>query len=123
VGVALVREREPLAVAGGFGSDDRRLGLTQLGVRVEQVLDYRLFERGRFLLDSRDARAGLHFAIAAIGGQLARDECQQARLAAAVGADEADLPASLEGERSAAEQRLSAPREREIAKQNHANIR
>ena len=66
---------------------------------------------------------GLHFAVAGIGAELTRDQRQQARLAATVGTDEADLPAALERERSAMEQRLNAPREREIAEENHAEIR
>jgi ATP-dependent helicase YprA (DUF1998 family) len=55
----------------------------------------------------------------ASGDELAGEQREEARLAAAVRAYEADLPAALEGERCTLEQPVRPARQRKITQQDH----
>ena len=115
----LVRVREALAVAGVLGVGELALGAPQRLVAVDDELDRRALERGRFLGDVGDGPAGRQLDVAGIGVQLAAEEREQARLPAAVGADHADAFAGVEGEVRAVEQELRSAAEAEFAQRDH----
>ena len=80
----------------------------QRRVAVDRVFDRRPLERRRLLRDVRDAPVRREIDVALVGVQLAAQQREQARFARAVGADQADALAGVEGDVGAFEQRLGA---------------
>ena len=99
---------------GRFGRGDFGFQLTQPRVAVDRVLERRALERGRLLRDvgHAPARGVVHLAL--VGVQLSTQQCEEARLAGAVGADETDLLAGVQREIRAFEQHLGAAPQRDL---------
>ena len=74
---------------------------------------------GRLLRDVRDDQPGLDLELARILVQFAEKQREQAGLAAAVGAGDADLLAAIEGEAGVFEQHFDAAAKLQVAQQDH----
>jgi hypothetical protein len=121
-GVAGVQLAQCGAGIPRFSGGHRCFGLAQLGVAVHDELD-RVALRGiHFLRDVRDDQLGRHVEAAGIGLQLAEDQRQQARLTAAVRADDADLLTAIDRERRVRYQQPRATAERQSGKSKHCRI-
>ena len=110
------------AIVRRFGRDQLGLDAAQLGVAVEHVVDRRLRQAGGFLRDVGDHPARRHVEVALVGMELVAQQGEQAGLAAAVGAGEADLPAGVDLQRGGLDEDLGAAREAQIAKTDHERI-
>ena len=84
----------------------------QSRVAIDREFDRRPVERGRFLRHVRDAPLRREIGVALVGVQLAAQQREQARLARAVGADEADAVARVERARRRLRAARLAPRRR-----------
>ena len=91
----------------------------QRRVAVDCVLECRAVERRRFLRDVSEAPARGIIDLPLVRVQLAAQEREEARLAGAVGADEADLLAGIQREIGGFEQNLGPAYERELGEANH----
>ena len=91
----------------------------QLPVTVEHVVDRASLRRRGFLGDVRDHPSRRHRKLALVLRQLTAQQREQARFAAAVGADQSKLVAGMHGKRSIVEQQLHAAGEREIRNSKH----
>ena len=110
------------AIVRRFGRGQLGLDAAQLGVAVEHVVDRRLRQAGRLLGDVGDHPARRHVEVALVGMELVAQHGEQAGLAAAVGAGEADLPARMDLQRGGLDEDLGAAREAQIAKTDHERI-
>jgi hypothetical protein len=119
MGVRVVREGEPLAVAGRFGRRELGLDPPQLGVAVHDELDGRAVEPERLLRDVGDHPAGRDLHVARVRVELVPDEREQAGLAAPVRTDETDALARVDGGVDVLEQQLGAAPERDFAEGDH----
>jgi hypothetical protein len=104
---------------GGF-----QLGfeLPQPDVSVDRVLHGRTIERRRLLRHLCDAPMRGKLGVAFVGVQLVAQQSEQARLAGAIGADEADPFAGVQGQVGAFEQRLRAAPESELREADQALV-
>jgi DNA-binding transcriptional LysR family regulator len=114
--------RVRISTSVGFGRDQLGLDAAQFGVAVEHVVDRRLRQPGRLLRDVGDDPARRHVQVALVGVELVAQHGEQAGLAAAVGAGEADLPAGMDLQRGTLDEDLGAAREAQIAKTDHERI-
>jgi hypothetical protein len=85
-----------------------RLERPEARIAVDRVLDRRPVERRRLLRDVRDAPVLRQLDVALVGVQLLPQQREQARLARAVGADQAGVLAGIEREVDLLEQQLGA---------------
>ena len=116
---ALVR----VGVMGGFGDGDRLLHVAQFAVAVLHEVDRRQVDRGRFLRDVGDGPGGGQRDVAGVGQELAANQREQARLAAAVRPDETDLVPRMHGERRTVQQPFRAAGEGEVGEAEHGQVR
>jgi hypothetical protein len=79
-----------------FGFDQFAFDAAQFDVAVEHEIEGAVGQGRRFLGDAGDVPAGRQFDIAGFGVQFAGEQREQAGFAAAVGADDADLPAGVQ---------------------------
>ncbi len=93
----------------------------ELAIAVQHELDRRRAARRRLLRDVRDRPCRRQRNVAGIRVELAPQQREQARLAAAVGADQADLVPGVHREIRAFEQALRAAREREVGDADQAS--
>jgi hypothetical protein len=106
-------------VGVGFRVGKRALEGAQLRVAVEYEFDRRC-RRGRSLLrDVRDYPRRRQRDFACVGVELAPQEREQRRLAAAVGADQPDFLPRVHHQGRVFEQALVTPGEREAAEADH----
>ncbi len=118
--VTMVQQREGLAFAlrvhrgRRLGGLERSLDVAELAIAVLHERDRRHVAGGRLLRDVRDDPCRRQPEFAGVLVQLAQKEREQARLAAAVGSDEADLVPGVHREVRAFEESLRAARKREI---------
>ena len=110
------------AIVGGLGRGQLGLDAAQLGVAVQHVVDRRLHQPGRFLGDVGDHPTRRQVEVALVGVELVAQQGEQAGLAAAVGAGEADLPAGVDLQRGGLDEDLGTAREAQIAKTDHERI-
>src|SRR5690606_40333283 len=89
----------------------------------EHVLDRRLREPRRLLSDMGDDPAGGDLEIALVGMELVAQQREQARLAAAVGAGEADPPAGMDLHAGAVDEDFGATGEAQVAEADHKRKR
>jgi hypothetical protein len=82
----------------GFEFGEIGFELAQMGVAVDRVFQRGTFQRGRFLRDVGDAPLRRIVEFAAVGVQFTPQQGKQSRLAGAVGADQADFFAWIEGQ-------------------------
>ena len=125
---AMMQLRQRLAagvrvgVVGGLGLREPALDLPQLAVAVEHELDRGRGDRRRFLRDVGDRPARGQRDRARVGQDLAANEREQARLAAAVRPDQPRLVPGVERERRAFEQPLGATGEGEVGDAQHGKL-
>ncbi|GAC1302176.1 MAG: hypothetical protein NVSMB10_02820 [Steroidobacteraceae bacterium] len=93
---------------------DGREHAAKLAVAIEHELYGRAIAGGDFLFDVRNSEIVRPCQITAIGTDLATDRREQARLAGAVGACQADLVAARHGEVHLLEKRLRTAPQSEI---------
>src|SRR5690606_11238664 len=109
----LVRAGDAGRVAVALGAVERTLDRAELRVAVEDVLDRGPRRRRRLLLDGGDREIPRQRDVAFIRRELTEQHREQARLAAAVAADDADPPAGMNGERKILEQHARAAPQRD----------
>ena len=117
--VAGVQVADGLAVAAGFGVDQFALDAAQFAVTVEDEIDGRIGQSRCFLGDAGDVPAGRDFDVAGFGMQFVGEQREEAGFAAAVGADDADLPAGVQLDGSVDDQRAADAGESDLAKGDH----
>ncbi len=110
------------AVVLGFRGREPGFERTQGAIAVDGVFHRGAIERERLLRDVRDAPLRGIVELAFVGVQLAAQQGEQARLARAVRADEADALARIERDIGAFEQELGAPDEADLRKTNHGDF-
>jgi hypothetical protein len=123
IGEVGVDRTDALAVVGRFGLGQFSLEPAQRGVAVDRVIDRRAVERRGFLRDMRHPPALRVIDVALVGMQFAAQQREQARLAGAVGTDQADLVAGIERDVRGFEQHLGAAPERDLGKTYHRVLR
>jgi hypothetical protein len=96
-----------------------RFDFAQLDVAVEDVVDRAALDGRRLLRDVRDGPRGGEIDAARVRQELAADGREQARLAAAVGADQADLVPRVHAEVRALEQPPRAAAQRQVRNAQH----
>ncbi len=94
--VAGVQVADGLAVAPGFRLDQFALDAAQFNVAVEHEVDGGIGQGRGFLGDAGNVPAGRDLDIAGFGMQFVGEQREEAGLAAAVGADDADFPAGVD---------------------------
>ncbi len=125
---AVVQQRERFAVSFGVavgGALHRReiaLDRAQLAVAVEHELDRGRRRRRGFLRDVGDRPRGRQLDVPGILVQFAEDQREQARLAAAVRADQADPVSGVDRQARAVEQALGAACQNEVADADHVGV-
>ncbi len=119
VAVVHVQVGDGLAVVGVLGRAQVGFDLAQFGVAVEREVERAGGERRRLLADVGDHPVRRQFEVARLLVQFAGEQGEQARLAAAVGAGDADLLAGVQAEVDAFEQRAAGAGEGEVAQQDH----
>ncbi len=100
----------------GLGPDRGR----HLGIAGQDEIDGRVGQRGGFLGDAGDAGLAGQLHVALVGLQFTGNRREQAGLAGAIAADQADPVACMQGHVHTGQQQPSPPAQGEIAKRNHA---
>ncbi len=125
VGVGIGHRRMQLAdesaVVRRLGRLEPRFELAQRRVAVDGVLDRGTRERRGLLRHVGDAPVRGKVDVALVGVQLAAQQGKETRLARAVGADEADALARIDGKVGAFEQRLRAAHLADVGKADHGS--
>ena len=120
--VAFMFERQALAIVAFFGGGDGRLYGAKRGVAVSDVFDRRLYGRGHFLGDVGYGEARLHVKVAGLRMQLAQHKREQARFAAAVGANKSDAHAGVNHQVDIAQQHFDAALQGEFAQSDQIGM-
>ena len=107
----------------GLRRQQRALDFAQFPVAVEHEFDGRRGGGRRFLRDVRDGPRRRQRNVARVLVQLAANQREHARLAAAVRPDQADLVPVVDGEVRAVEQALGAAGEDEVGQAKHVRVR
>ena len=107
------------AVARRLSRRERALRRPQRGVAVDHMLHHRPLRMRQFLRHGGDGETGRALESAAIGRELALQQGEQRRLAAAVAADHADLLAAQQAERRAFDQGVRSAPQADIAQVDH----
>jgi hypothetical protein len=105
---------DPVAVVFLFSDIQLFFERPKASVAVDRIVDRAAVERRRLLRDMGDAPVRRELGVALVGVDLAAQQREEARLARAVGADQADTLTRMEGNVRALEERLGAPPEREL---------
>ena len=98
----------------GLGGSERAFDRAQFRVAVEHVVERAGRDRRRFLRDVRDRPRGRNVDRPGVRNELVAQRGEEARLAAAVRADDPELVAGMRGEIRAVEQALRAAGDREV---------
>ena len=114
-----IGDRVPVGRVVLLGLAQRALDGAELRVAVHHELDRRRRDGRGFLRDVRDRPAGRHRDVARLRVELAAQQREQRRLAAAVRADDADLVADVDGERRVLDQPVRAAGERDVVEAEH----
>jgi hypothetical protein len=114
-----VRMRHGFAVVSGLGGSKFLLRREQGQIAVEHVAGSPLAGLGHVLRDFADAPLRRQIDIAGVGMQAVRQQCEQARLAGAVAADEACLLSGVEREARALQHDLGAAAQGDVAHGDH----
>ncbi len=102
-----------------FGAGQIGFQLAQVSVAIDGVLDGGTIQRRRFLRNIGHAPARREIDIALVGMQLATQHGEQAGLAGAIGADQADLVARIECQVDIFQERLDATLEGDLLETDH----
>ncbi len=111
---------DALRVVALFGVGEPPLQVAKLDVAVERVLDRKVGQGRRFLRHGGDAQVLGHGHLADVAVQLAEDRREQRRLAGAVAADQARVPAGIDRERDFLEQLARPAAESDVVEGKHA---
>ena len=114
-----VQLADQISIASLFSEKESVFEAAENVIAVDRVLERRPPERGRLLRHMRDAPVRGELDIALVRVQLAAQQREQARLARAVGADQADALARVEGGVGVFQQQLRAPEERDPGEADH----
>jgi hypothetical protein len=106
-------------LTGRFGLGQLGLEPAQFTIAVERELDRRAVGVRGVLGDMGDLPTGRDRDLARVGVQLIAQQGEQARLAAAVGPDQTDLPARIDGECGPFEQPIGAATETQVFQLQH----
>ena len=98
---------------------ERGLDATQLRVAVERIVERAAHHRRRLLHDVRDRPRGRHVDRPRVGDELVPDCREQARLAAAVRPDQAELVPRVHGQACALQQAPRPAADRQVADAQH----
>jgi hypothetical protein len=109
-----VKFRKRMPVMRVVGAGNGRLDRAQFRVAVQHEFDRRLLESRGFLADRGDAPVRRHLAVAGLGVQFAEQQCKEARLAAAIRANEPDTPARMQLQVGFLDEGAGAAGEREL---------
>ena len=124
VGVGIGERRVQLAhqraIPGRLRGSELGFQVAQRRIAIDRALGRRPLERRGLLRHVGDAPVRREFDLALVGVQLAAQQGEETRLARAVGADQPDALAGIEGEVSAFEERLRAARERDLGEADQA---
>ena len=117
-----VQVGELVAIIQCLGTCELALQRPQLGIPIQDE-----FERGPrigldFLRDAGQHQVARQIKLATIRRQFAADQRQQARLAGAIGTDNADFLGAVEAEGRLGEQHACAPPQADISKADHSPI-
>ncbi len=112
-----------VAVVACFGIGQPALDVAQARVAVEGVVERAALHRGRLLRHMRDLPGRRDGHLAAVGMQLAPQQREQGRFAAAVHAHQAGALAGVECGRGMVEQHLGAALEYEVVEADHEKLR
>ena len=104
-----------------LGRQEPSLRLAQVRIAIDRVIDGRTFKRRRLLRHMRDAPGFREIDDAAVRMQLIAQHRKQRGLAAAIGADQADFLAGVDGQVSCIEQHLRAAHQRQRLQTDHGN--
>ena len=102
-----MRVADRLAVAFGLRFDQLALDAAQFNVAVEHEIERGIGQGRRFLGDAGDVPAGGDLDVARFRVQFVGEQREEAGFAAAVGADDADLPAGVQLNRGIDNQRAA----------------
>jgi hypothetical protein len=94
--VAIMQVADGFAVIARFGFDQFAFDAAQFDIAIEHKIEGAVGQGRRFLGNAGDVPAGRQFDVARFGVQFAREQRKQAGFAAAVGADDTDLPAGVQ---------------------------
>jgi len=108
------------AVVCSFRFKETVLQISKSNIPIYCVLDGGTIKRGGFLGDVRNAPVPREVHLPLVGVQLAAQKREQAGLARAVGADQADALARVERDIGALEQRLGPPDQGDLGKADQA---
>ena len=108
-----------LAVAAGLGLGQFAFDAAQLDIAVEDEIERAVGQGGGFLGDAGDAPARGQLDGARFGVQFAGEQREQAGLAGAVGADDADLPAGMQLDRGIDDERAAGAGESDLTEGDH----
>jgi hypothetical protein len=117
--VAGVEFGEGCAGVFGFCSGHRCFGLAQLDVAIHDELDGVALRGFQFLRDVSDDELRRHVETARVRLQLTEDQREEARLAAAVRADDAGLLAAIDREGSVGDQQPRTAAQVQAGKPEH----
>ncbi|MCY1352301.1 hypothetical protein D9M69_385900 [compost metagenome] len=104
----MVQAGDGAAVVGRLGNAQLALDLAQALVAIEHVVDGQALEVVDLLAHMGDAPVGRQLAVAGVRSQLAAQQGEQAGLAGAIGTDQADFLAGVQGQFGAFQQTLRA---------------
>lgn len=112
---------DPGAIVIGLRLGQRGFDVAQFTVAIERIVDCGRDQRRRFLGDMSNDPARGHLKIALILMQFATQQREQARLAAAIGASQTDLPPGMNLKIDRIDQHLGATCESQVAELDHLN--
>ena len=116
-----VRVGHGMAVAAGFGGGQRGLRALQRQVALQHEVGGAVLGLGHVLRHLADAPARRDLDVAGVGMQPVGEQREQAGLAGAVAADQADLLARLQRHVGALQHDLGAAAQRQVAQRDHAS--
>ena len=114
-----MQQADRLAVVAGLGSGQFALDAAQFAIAIEGVIDGTAIQRRRLLGDMGHLPGRRHLQITLVLVQLAAQQREQARLAAAIGPGQADLPARVDLKFHVFEKNLGGAREAQLPELDH----
>ena len=114
-----VQQADRLAIVIGLGSGQFALDPAQFAIAVQRVVDRTAVQRRRLLGDMGHLPGRRHLKIALVLVQLAAQQREQARLAAAIGSGQTDLPARVDLQVHIFEKHLGGAREAQLPELDH----
>ena len=114
-----MQQADRLAIVIGLGSGQFALDPAQFAITVQRVVDRTAVQRRCLLGDMGHLPGRRHLKIALVLVQLAAQQREQARLAAAIGSGQTDLPARVDLQVHIFEKHLGGAREAQLPELDH----